>query len=173
MEKIVRYNVVLKLDLIIGLPEETYATYLKGLDFFIPVLKNTDHVLNIHRLQILPGSELEEITAKYNISYSIKAPHMVFSTSTMTEDDFMKSSRITAAIFRILNSPFRPHMFKYIEEHKMTPTSFADDILEGIQKHLPMSRLADISSQIDDDYWNSMVFNDIPSKWIEEYLKCH
>jgi len=42
-----KYNIILKIDLIFGLPFETFDSYLNGLNFFIPFLKNKDHILNI------------------------------------------------------------------------------------------------------------------------------
>jgi radical SAM superfamily enzyme YgiQ (UPF0313 family) len=107
MNMVRKYNIVLKVDLILGLPFETFDSYLKGIGFFLPYFKDSDHILNIHRLQILPGSELEGLCAQYGIKYSDEAPHVVLSTRSFSEYDLNYASKLTAVLFRLLNSPLR------------------------------------------------------------------
>jgi hypothetical protein len=167
-----KYNLVLKIDLILGLPHETFESYFKGIEYFLPYFKNTDHVLNIHRLQILPGSELENLCDKFNIVYSKEAPHLVFSTNSLSKDEFNRASKLTAILFRILNSPLRKYFFDYKEK---TGKDFIEIINEIYEKITSSDIFKDTAftkkEQVDDIYWNKAIFKEIPSEWLKSIIK--
>lgn len=164
-------NIVLKIDLILGLPLETVDTYLEGLEYFLPLLNNTDHILNIHRLQILPGSELEKICPDYGIEYSIDSPHMVLSHKTMSFEDFGYLSKITALLVRIINSPLRKYLYK---EKLRTGKKYIDLIKELLDKITGTAMFSRtklvLLKDVDDDYWNNEIYKEINTVWIIENL---
>ncbi|MFZ5632079.1 MAG: B12-binding domain-containing radical SAM protein [Bacillota bacterium] len=166
-----RYNVVLKIDLILGLPFETLDSYFEGLEFFLPYFRDTDHILNIHRLQILPGTELEELCDVYEISYSLSAPHLVFSTNGMSRADIARASKITAVLFRILNSPLRKYLYDARERSGSNYAAVLGKVLEGFAASPAgqKSRLI-LEHSVDDIYWNDEVFFDIPTSWLRNFL---
>jgi len=161
------HNVVLKIDLILGLPFETLDSYFKGLAFFLPYFKDTDHILNIHRLKILPGSELEGLCEKYGIKYVQDSSHNVLSTSTMSYDDLLYASRLTAILFRILNSPLRRYLFEAKERMGIGFMEVVQYVLSGIEssKELKTTRFMR-EGLVDDDYWNDDIFREVPSEWL-------
>lgn len=112
MEKCRELNVVLKMDFILGLPFETLDSYFEGLEFILPFFRQTDHVLNIHVLQVLPGTGIEKLYGDYNMQFSINAPHCVLSTNGMSSEEIASASIITAVLFRIINSPLREAFLK-------------------------------------------------------------
>ncbi|MBW2340008.1 MAG: cobalamin-dependent protein [Deltaproteobacteria bacterium] len=171
MKVVQRYNIVLKLDIILGLPFETFESYIKGLESILPYLRNTDHILNVHRLQILPGSDLETSSSSYGIVYSEDAPHYVFSTSSMSHSELMMASKLTAVLFRIINSPLRGHFFAAKESNGTTLLSMLEKVLGGLTESADLRRARLVQEDfIDDDYWNDDIYREIPSQWLTEYL---
>jgi len=165
MKLVHEHNIVLKLDLILGLPEETLDTYIQGLEFLIPYLEDTDHILNIHRLQVIPGCDLEESYTKYGIEYSRTAPHLVTSTNTFSHQEMIYASKLSAVLFRILNSPLRKQFFNVHEQTGKRFHSLAADVYDEIvaSGDFAETRLLR-GDQVDDEYWNKDVFGDIPSE---------
>lgn len=165
------YNIVLKIDLILGLPFETFNSYFEGLEFFLPFFKNTDHILNVHRLQILPGAELETLCNAYRIIYSREAPHLVFSTNTLSRQELSYASKLTAILFRILNSPLRQSFFDVKERIGKSFYNLIKTVLDAItsSEKLKDTRLVQ-SESVDDNYWNDEIFREIPSDWLIDFL---
>lgn len=167
MDMTKKHNIVLKLDLIMGLPMETFNSYFNGLEIFLPYFENTDHVLNIHRLQILPGSELETLCGRYGINYSRVAPHYVLSTTAFPEQQLNFASKLTAILFRILNSPLRGIFFKTKAYYQKSYYDFIRCIFDAIMSsgEFRNTRLCQ-NEIIHDYYWNTDIFKEIPSAWL-------
>lgn len=171
-----QYNIALKLDLIIDLPYETYRSYWKGVEEFLPYLENTDHILNIHLLEILPGSKLEEEARKYGLLYGKNAPHLVKETGAFAGNDLVFSSKLTALLLRLINSPLRKEFLRYFKsckefEKEFTLESFLHRLYaEGIKQNLPEIKLV-TADMVDEDYWESQIFEDVPSEWLKEVLR--
>ena len=171
MKVVQRYNIVLKLDIILGLPFETFESYFKGLESILSYLRNTDHILNVHRLQILPGSDLETSSSSYGIVYSEDAPHYVFSTSSMSHSELMMASKLTAVLFRIINSPLRGHFFAAKESNGTTLLGMLEKVLGGLIESADLRRARLVQEDfMDDNYWNDEIYREIPSQWLTEYL---
>ena len=170
MELVNAYNIVLKIDLILGLPYETISSYFEGISRVIPYLRHTDHVLNIHRLQMLPGSELEEQAEVFGILYSENAPHIVWETDAMPCSDMRHAARLTAVFFRIFNSPLRELFYdaysRFATQDGVSLKTMLEILLEKAYKSLvTKTSLLCIHDDVDDDYWNDAVFWEIPSEW--------
>jgi len=172
MKNLNKLNLVLKADLILGLPFETFSSYFEGIEIFLKYLKNTDHILNIHRLQILPGSELEEFSEDYGIEYSKDSPHQVFSTNTLTNREMILASKLTAVLFRIINSPLRKYLFEMKELSGDSYYHIIKAIFKEIESSDELNSIKLIKNDyIDDYYWNDEIFNEIPSKWLLNYFE--
>jgi len=172
MEMCKRHNVVLKIDFILGLPMETFESYFSGLETFLPHLHNTDHVLNIHRLQILPGCQLEQLCALYQIEYSQTAPHMVFSTQTMSRKQMQLASKLTAVLFRLINSPLRRYVYTAKQRSGLTFHALLLLVFNAVQQESSMQNTPLITESFTDDmYWNSGVFKDLPSQFLLNVLE--
>ena len=172
MRLVSRHNIALKADLILGLPLETRKSYFEGLEFFLPYFKDTDHILNVHRLQILPGSELETLCEEYKIAYFEEAPHTVFSTGTLSESEMIHASKLTAILFRVLNSPIRSLLFAVKERTGAPFIRIFEKILNGIaaSTELRATRLIG-DDMVDDVYWNNEIYKEIPSEWLERFIE--
>lgn len=167
-----KYNIVLKIDLILGLPSETFDSYFEGLEFFLPYFRNTDHILNIHRLQVLPGSDLENLCETYRIKYSRKAPHLVFSTHSFPEEKLTYVSKLSAVLFRVLNSPLRKRFFEAKERMGGTFLQLLERIFNGITASQKLKEIQLIQNVcVDDIYWNDDIYREIPSQWLIDFLE--
>jgi radical SAM superfamily enzyme YgiQ (UPF0313 family) len=166
-----KYNIVLKIDMIVGLPLESYDTFFNGLDYLISFLRDSDHVLNIHRLQVLPGTEMEEVVKNHTVNYFQDAPHYVYETEHFSKGEFHRSTQLCAVLFRALNSPLREDFYKCKERSGLPLEELLRWILEEIIKEpafakTPLGR----GVLIDDEYWNRPIFKDIPSVWLQETM---
>lgn len=170
MEDVRRHNLLLKLDMILGLPEETAETFRAGLDFLLPYLRHTDHVLNIHRLQVLPGTEFEDMTESLGLQCSTGS-HFVQSTSAMDQGEMNWLSRQCGILFRVLNSPLREDWFQAIERGGLSHTGLLIrlDALISSDSTTQSSRLV-ADDSIDDMYWNNDIFREIKSAWLRSAL---
>lgn len=169
MQMLRRYNIVLKADMILGLPFETFDSYFRGLEHFLSYFPGTDHILNIHRLQILPGTQLEQRCGEYEIDYSRAAPHTVHSTNTMTRGEMDRASRLTAVLFRAVNSPLRQAFLGARERTGVSLVRLCEDLWKIAVREYPGTRLAR-EERIDDDYWNNELYRDLPSAWLADHL---
>ena len=171
MKLVNKYNLVLKIDMILGLPYESFDSYFNGLEFMIPYFKDTDHVMNIHGLQVLPGSDLEPHCDYLKLRYFKESPHYVYATNAMSEEELGFASKLSGIIFRILNSPLRKHLFETKERTGKSFREIAEYMLKNI---LASDKFRDINlvkeNVVNDEYWNNELYKEIPSAWIIEQL---
>lgn len=153
------YNIALKLDIILGLPRETFESYFNGLEIILPYFKNTDHVLNIHVLQILPGSNLEKYSSRYGVKFLDSNPHYVISTDTFTSDEIIRAKRLSGILFRVINSPLRRMFFESWEKSGKNITMFLEDLFCEIETAIDI----DAVKLLNDEYWNNEIFKGLPS----------
>jgi radical SAM superfamily enzyme YgiQ (UPF0313 family) len=171
-----QHNAALKLDFIIDLPYETYQSYWRGVEGFLPYLENTDHILNVHLLEILPGSKLEEEAQKYRLLYGKDAPHLVKETGAFVRNDLTFSSKLTALLFRMINSPLRQECLRYFKFRKQRERNLTlEGLLKGlyhdrIKRDFPGIKLV-TAEMVDEDYWENRIFEDVPSEWLKEVLR--
>jgi radical SAM superfamily enzyme YgiQ (UPF0313 family) len=165
MELVRSHNIALKLDIILGLPYETEDSFFSGLEFFVPYFENTDHILNIHNLQILPGTELEEKTGEFGLEHSIFAPHTVFATPWLPKEEMIWVTTLSVVLFRTLNSPLRGGFFKSWKSSGIGLMQFLQELTGDIITAFPESGLSQ-GLEIDGNYMNEQVFEEITSEWL-------
>lgn len=90
-----KFGAVFGLDLIYGLPEDTFAGFLSSLDFALLQIPNH---LDIFRLSVFPGTELFDKAEDLKIEFEKKAPYSVIYTPDYSSEDLSKSSRIADAV---------------------------------------------------------------------------
>ena len=174
MNMVREYNIVLKIDLIIGLPFETFDSYFEGLEILLPYFKNTDHILNTHLLQILPGCDLESLCGTYGIKYLQEAPHLVTSTRTFLEQEINYASKLNAILFRVLNSPLRRRFFDTKERTGESFYRLIENIFNGITASGEFKKTKLVQNDyVDDVYWNDEIYREIPSQWLIDFLENH
>ena len=166
------HNIVLKADLILGLPFETFDSYFEGLEFFVPYFRNTDHIMNIHLLSILPGSDLDNLCETYGIKYSREAPHLIFSTHSFSEEELARATKLSAVLFRVLNSPLRRRFFAVKERMGQSFLHLLEIIFDEITASPEFKKTKLVQSDYaDDDYWNDEIYKEIPSQWLIDFFE--
>lgn len=166
-----KYNIVLKVDLIFGLPFETIDSFWHGVERLLPLFVDSDHILNIHRLQMLPGSDLEQNAEKLGLTWDQKKGHLVRSTTTMSNTEIRHGSLMIAMLFRLINSPLRPAFFKAHAESELSAREICETMLKAVRLDpvIARSQIA-TAAEVDDIYWNDSVFHEIPSVWAKHQL---
>jgi radical SAM superfamily enzyme YgiQ (UPF0313 family) len=94
IEKITLLNergVIFGMDLIYGLPGDTYEGFLESLDFALSLQPNH---LDIFPLSVLPGTELYDRAAEYQLSFTDKAPYTLIKTPDFSEEDMSAAENI-------------------------------------------------------------------------------
>ncbi len=172
MDLAAKYNLVLKMDLILGLPFETLDTFFNGLEKLLPYFQNADHIFNIHRLQILPGSELEDLVDSYGLECEHSTDNLVTATPHLSAADIRHASRLSALLFRLVNSPLRGPFFDAWRSEGKGLMVFLESMLADLEGEPSLSHTALSSGEaVDDEYWNDKIFREIPTNSLIELLK--
>lgn len=171
MKSAARHGIALKIDMILGLPHESRETFFAGLDVLLPYMKGTDHILNVHRLQLLPGSRLEELTIPLGLDFAVTPPHTISVTPTLSIDDLEELSRLSGLLFRVLNSPLRRDFYSAYERFGNSCEGVLRSLLERASKDEPTRRCGLFTlERVDDIYWNGPAFREISSDWLRQTL---
>jgi len=104
-------TVEVHLDLIAGLPHETLATFLSGLD---SALKALPHRLHLGFLKVLPGTELRRQAEELGMVYLPYAPYEVLRTPDMTPTDFLYLKTAAKTLDRYYNSRQAEQALRYV-----------------------------------------------------------
>lgn len=160
-----RYNVILKLDIILGLPHETTDTYLTGINRLLCLIEDTDHYVQFAFLQILPNSALEKAVSKFGIKYR-NDTKLAYATNKMPEGDFLYCAKITTLVHRIVNSPMR---IKFYDKAKGNYMPLLTNIYEQVCNNF--SEFASASTMESVDAYNDNIFSKIPQNFLLPYLQ--
>ncbi len=121
--------------------------------------------------QVLPGSLLEEQAAELGLDFSRRAPHLVSGTRQMPAETMERLSRLSAVLFRALNSPLRERFFLAAGRRPGGPRQILGDIMAGLAADPATSACRVLGDGvIDDIYWNRDIYRDIPSAWLGDFL---
>ena len=102
-------EIIIKSDIILGLPLETKESYFKTLEFIIEKMRYGTNNLSLAHLRILPGTDLVEISKKENLTIDGRdSSHFVYETPSMPRKDMLECLRLNAVAYRL----FTTHDFK-------------------------------------------------------------
>jgi radical SAM superfamily enzyme YgiQ (UPF0313 family) len=100
-----RAGVVIKTDIILGLPYESKETYLNLMEYIADKMRNGYNYLSLAVLRILPGSELEKIAVNTGLVVEMKdSEHFVYETATMHRKDMVEMLKISTVAFRMFHT---------------------------------------------------------------------
>lgn len=94
-------GVTFGLDLIYGLPGESFGSFREGIDFAVSMLPNN---LEIFCLSVLPGTELADIADSLGLDYEKEPPYHVVKTKLFSCEDMEKARKIAASCSYFYNS---------------------------------------------------------------------
>ena len=94
-------GVTFGLDLIYGLPGETFGSFRDGIDFAISQYPNN---LEIFCLSVLPGTDLFDRADGLGLVYEKEAPYHVIKTKELSVDDMRRAEKLSKACTCFYNS---------------------------------------------------------------------
>ena len=94
-------GVTFGLDLIYGLPGESFGSFRDGVDFAVSMLPNN---LEIFNLSVLPGTELADKADGLGLIYERKPPYHVLKTKSFSSEDMERARKLAAACSYFYNA---------------------------------------------------------------------
>ena len=94
-------GVTFGLDLIYGLPGESFGAFREGIDFAVSMLPNN---LEIFCLSVLPGTDLFERADGLGLEYEKEPPYHVIKTNLFSMDDMERARRLAGSCSYFYNA---------------------------------------------------------------------
>ena len=96
-----QHGVTYGIDLIYGLPGDTYAGLRASL---LAALSFYPNQIDMFALALLPGTELEKQKHRFNLTCLNEPPYSVLSSSSMDREAFIQAAKLTTALNLFYNS---------------------------------------------------------------------
>lgn len=124
-------NIHVHLDLIAGLPYESYARFAQSFDeaYFC-----SDR-LQLGFLKLLHGTALRRDAETYGFVSMTKAPYTVLATKWLSRDELYRLSRIADLLDRFYSSGRFALSLDYAVRRVSSPFSFYEGLLEHLETH--------------------------------------
>lgn len=104
-------NIHIHLDLIAGLPYESYNDFSNS---FNNVYNFKPDMLQLGFLKLLKGSPIREEADKYNYVYQAKPPYQVFSNHVITYEEMIRMDHIENLVSRYYNTHIIDETLNYV-----------------------------------------------------------
>ena len=113
-------EITLNLELICGLPKETYHSFRSSIDKAVGY--RPDHI-SVYRLQVLEGSELRHTAGQYGIQYMTEPPYTVIETASMSKHELDDLALLLFSNIVLYNTGVaRLALRVATKRYKLTPT---------------------------------------------------
>jgi anaerobic magnesium-protoporphyrin IX monomethyl ester cyclase len=110
-----QYNIKYSLQVIIGLPGDTYDTIAETLKY---ALSFNPPSIDAFRLMVLPGTEYKKRADELKMVYELRPYHYVISTYSMPPEEINRAERMGQTLNLFYNLPeTRKEMFRQAEEN--------------------------------------------------------
>lgn len=107
-------NISIHLDLIAGLPGESWSTFSKS---FNDVFSLRPSMLQMGFLKVLKGSTIREDAGKFSIEFSDQPPYEVLSTETMSFFELLRLKNIEKLVDKYYNSSQFKYSLEFLTHH--------------------------------------------------------
>ena len=125
-------NIHLHLDLIAGLPYETYDKFRESFDY---VHRLKPEMIQLGFLKLLKGTKMYDEREKYRYKYFSKPPYEVFSNEFISFAEMVKLKNLEKVLGFYYNSEKFPESVQWIiENHYESAFSFYEDVAEYFDK---------------------------------------
>lgn len=114
-------NIHLHLDLIAGLPEESFAQFARSFD---NVFALRPHMLQLGFLKLLKGSLLRANASSFEAVYADYPPYEILSTASITAADLLSLKQCEAAVDRFYHAGHTRVSLDYLLRSESSPFSF-------------------------------------------------
>lgn len=119
-----RAGVVFGLDLIYGLPGDSFKGFMQSIDFAISQYPNN---LEIFCLSVLPGTDLADRAKDLKLNYEQRPPYHILSTDRFSKEDLNRAGKIASACSVFYNDGRAVPWFNTIcHLLKMSPSHFLE-----------------------------------------------
>jgi anaerobic magnesium-protoporphyrin IX monomethyl ester cyclase len=118
-------NIHIHLDLIAGLPGETYPQFLKSIDRVISL--GADH-LQIEPVKLLPGAPLRNQADKWGIHYDPNPPYTVLASADLNFADLERLRGIGLLLDLLVNSGRFRFLLPCLTDHFVQLSLFLEDL---------------------------------------------
>ncbi|MBI9104704.1 MAG: radical SAM protein [Spirochaetales bacterium] len=120
------------LDLIYGIPGDSYTYFLKSMDF---ALSQKPQNLDIFPLAVLPGTPLAERAEEFGMDYNRKSPYLIIALPGFPEEDIALAEVLTESADAFLSGGETQYWFTTIVKASgLTPSDFLSGYYEWIKK---------------------------------------
>ncbi|MBO5788692.1 MAG: DUF4080 domain-containing protein [Clostridia bacterium] len=133
-------NIHVHLDLIAGLPYETYARFAQSFDDAY----GSCHMLQLGFLKLLHGTALREHKEQYGYAFLQNPPYTVLQNNWMSYEDLQKLSHMAEVLDRYFESGRFAHTLWYLTPLMTSPFHFWEGLTTYIrtQDHRPLQRIS-------------------------------
>ncbi|SFC78274.1 B12-binding domain-containing radical SAM protein [Clostridium uliginosum] len=114
-------NIKQHLDLIAGLPEEDYNSFVNS---FNDVYKIKPEEIQLGFLKLLKGSSMREEAEKYGMKFSPYPPYEILRTDSISYDEIIKLKKVEEMVDKYYNSRKFNNIIAYFERKFKTPFDF-------------------------------------------------
>jgi len=97
-------GVIIKTDVIVGLPYETRTSFFQTLEFVAGHMRSGFNFLSIAVLRVLPGTELAAVADTAGLSVTDDSEHFVSETPTMPREDMVDCLRMSTVATRLFHT---------------------------------------------------------------------
>jgi len=133
-----RYHISFGLDLIYGLPMDTFSGFMKSLNFAFELQPNH---LDIFPLSVLPGTELNSDKGRYNLNVTSGAPYTLISSPTFSQRDMQRAAQISNGINLFYNRGMAvPWFFMVVETLKILPADFFAEFAKSLNSQYEIAK---------------------------------
>lgn len=146
-----KWGVIFGLDVIYGLPKDSFAGFEKSLDFAINLQPNN---VDIFRLSVFPGTTLYDKSSQYNLKFLGKPPYSVISTPEFIETNMSQADNLALACDIFYNRGGAVGwLFIILETLSMKPSRFFLEFYKFLsQKNSKLMINNEIFKNITNDY---------------------
>lgn len=122
-------NIHTHLDLIIGLPFEGKASFLNSLN---DLLLLEPDVIQLGFLKVLPGTEMQEKTAEYELVYDVEPPYQVLQTKWLSFAEMTYLYTLEDTFNLIFNASRFNHTLKFLRAHYPRPVELFTKLIDWL-----------------------------------------
>lgn len=156
-------NIHLHLDLIAGLPFETYERFLNSFD---EVYSLSPHALQLGFLKLIPGSPLSEEAAKYGYIKEDHPPYEVLGNHKLSFAQLTQLKRVEALVDIFYNSHGFTQTLSYaLGRSGLTPSAFFTELSEFFrgrsydqQAYRSEAHYSHLEAYLEEQSWYDPVF---------------